>query len=158
MAFQIGDKVIHSAYGMGEIKNIKKMSIHEQVTNCYEVRTSDLTVWVPIEDDLQLSLRAPASPKEFKSLIAILSSPGEELPGDRILRKNLLLTELKDGKLASICRVLRDLNYYTRTTKTNDQEKYILERAMKSLLTEWTYSLNVPMDQAEQAVEKLLQA
>lgn len=158
MAFKIGDKVIHSTYGLGEVVNIKEMTIRDRLEKCYAIRTPELTVWVPIDDADHLSLRSPASPKEFKSLVSILSSPGEALTEDRQLRKNQLMAEIKDGKLASICRVVRDMHVYQRTTKLNDQEKYILERAMKSLLTEWTYSLNVSMTQAMKSVDELLKA
>jgi RNA polymerase-interacting CarD/CdnL/TRCF family regulator len=63
---------------------------------------------------------------------------------------------MKDGQLASICRVVRDLTHFQRSTKLNDQEKSILERAIKSLLTEWTYSLGVPLSQAHQSMMNLL--
>ncbi len=158
MAFQIGDKVIHSMHGLGEIVNIEKMLIHDRETNCYVVRTPELTVWIPIDDIQQHSLRTPTSPEEFTRLFTILTSPSETLPENRVVRKEVLMAQLKDGQLASICRIVRDLRHFLRTAKSNDQEKSILERATKSLLAEWTYSFNVPMLQAQQAVEKLLQA
>jgi RNA polymerase-interacting CarD/CdnL/TRCF family regulator len=122
------------------------------------VRTSELTVWIPIDNVQIHSLRTPTSPEEFESLFAVLTDPSEALPEDRVLRKEKLMALLKGGQLASICRVVRDLTHFMRTSKSNDQEKFILERATKSLLTEWTYSLKVPLNQAQQAVEKLLQA
>lgn len=158
MVFQIGDKVIHSMHGLGEIINIEKMVINDQETNCYVVRTPDLTIWIPIDAIQQHNLRTPTSPKEFKRVYAILASPSETLPENRELRKEQLMAQLKDGQLASICRIVRDLTHFARTYKANDQEKSILERATKSLLTEWTYSLKVPMAQAQQTIEKLLQA
>ena len=157
MIFQIGDKVIHSTHGLGEIVNIEKKFIDDRETNCYVVRTPELTVWIPIDDIQQHSLRTPTSPEEFTRLFAILTSPSETLPENRVVRKEQLMAQLKDGQLASICRIVRDLTHFLRTSKPSDQEKSILERATKSLLTEWTYSLNVPMFQAQQAVEKLLQ-
>jgi RNA polymerase-interacting CarD/CdnL/TRCF family regulator len=63
---------------------------------------------------------------------------------------------MRDGQLASICRVGRDLTYFKRIKKLNDQENSILERAMKSLLTEWIYSLGVSQYQAQQAMAKML--
>jgi RNA polymerase-interacting CarD/CdnL/TRCF family regulator len=64
--------------------------------------------------------------------------------------------QIKDGQIGSICRVVRDLTHYKRSTKLNEQEKYILERAMNSLLTEWTYSLETPLPQAQQDMTNLL--
>jgi RNA polymerase-interacting CarD/CdnL/TRCF family regulator len=158
MGFQIGDKVIHCSFGLGEITNIEEKTINGHLTNCYVVRITDMTVWIPIDDLQQNSLRVPTPPEEFMKTLPILTSPNENLLEDRVERKNQLIDKLKDGQLASICRVVRDLTYYRRNSKLNDQEKSILERAVKSLLTEWTLSLGTPQNLAYQAMESMLQS
>ena len=157
MIYHVGDKVIHVAHGLGEVVHIEEKTIHGRSTNCYVVRTQDLTVWIPIDDLQQNSLRMPATPDEFERLFVILNSPSETLPEDRVLRKDQLSALLRDGQLASICRVVRDLTHFMRTSKLNDQEKSILERATKSLITECTYSLGLSTIQAQREVEKQLQ-
>lgn len=156
MSFQIGDKVIHWRYGLGEITDIEEKVIQDSLTKCYVLRTSDLTIWIPINDQPQQSLRVPASADEFTTLFEILSSPSEQLLEDRIQRKDQLMLQMKDGQLASICRVVRDLTHLKHSAKLNDQEKAILERAINSLLTEWTYSLDMPMSQAKQEMSSML--
>ena len=156
MSFQIGDTVIHSTYGLGEIVLIEEKNIRGSSTNCYVLRTHDLMIWIPINDLHQDSLRTPASPDEFVRLFDILTSPGEALPEDRVMRKDQLLEHLKDGQLASICHVVRDLTNFRRIKKLNDQERSILGRATKSLLTEWIFSLGVSQIQAQQAMVSLL--
>jgi RNA polymerase-interacting CarD/CdnL/TRCF family regulator len=156
MSFHVGDKVIHWTYGLGEIVHIEEKTILGRNTNCYVFRTPDLMIWIPINDLQQRSLRLPTPPEEFVKLYDILTSPGEKLLEDRALRKDQLMARMKDGQLASICRVVRDLTHFKRVSKLNDQEKSILERAMNSLLTEWTYSLGMPLSQAHQAMTNLL--
>jgi RNA polymerase-interacting CarD/CdnL/TRCF family regulator len=156
MDFHIGDKVIHSTHGLGEIVHIEEKVIHDRPTNCYVVRTHELTIWIPINDLQQHSLRMPTLPDEFIRLFSILTSPGEALPEDRVLRKDQLIAHMKDGQLASICHVVRDLTHFKRIKKLNDQEKSILERAMNSLLIEWIYSLGVSQYQAQQAMTEML--
>ncbi len=158
MGFQTGDMVIHRTFGMGEIKRIEEKTINGHPVNCYVVGITDMTVWVPVDDQEQNSLRIPTSAEEFLKTLPILSSPNEALQEDRVLRKNQLMDELSDGKLSSICRVVRDLSHYRRSSKLNDQEKTILERAVKSLLTEWTLSLGTPQNQAYLAMETMLQS
>ena len=156
MDFHIGDKVIHSTYGLGEIVHIEKKVINGHPTDCYVVRTKDLTIWIPINDLHQHSLRTPTLPEDFKRLFSILTSPGEELPEDRVLRKDQLIANMRDGQLASICQVVRDLTHYQRSSKLNDQEKSILERAVNSLVTEWTFTLGTNPHQAIQTMESML--
>jgi RNA polymerase-interacting CarD/CdnL/TRCF family regulator len=157
MGFQIGDKVIHSTFGFGEIIKIEKKTIHGKLENCFVVQMSDMTIWIPIEGSDQTTLRAPTSPEEFIETLPILTSPTENLEEDRVLRKKQLSSRLNDGHLSSICRVVRDLSSYQRQTKLNDQERSILERAVRSLLTEWTFSLGTTPLQARQAMESLLE-
>lgn len=158
MAFRIGDKVIHCTFGLGEISQIEEKVINGHPVNCYVVQMNDMTIWVPMDDPEQNSLRTPTPPEEFVKTLPILGSPNEDLLEDRVLRKKQLTDQLKDGQLASICRVVRDLKHYQRSSKLNDQEKSILERAVKSLLTEWTFSLGTPQNQAYLTMENMLQS
>jgi RNA polymerase-interacting CarD/CdnL/TRCF family regulator len=158
MAFHVGDKVIHCTFGLGEITQIEEKSINGHQTSCYVVRVPDMTVWVPTDEAGQNSLRLPTPPEEFMKTLPILTSPNENLLEDRVERKNQLVDQLKDGQLSSICRVVRDLRHYQRNSKLNDQEKSILERAVKSLITEWTFSMGTPQHQAYQAMESMLQS
>jgi RNA polymerase-interacting CarD/CdnL/TRCF family regulator len=158
MGFQIGDKIIHRTFGMGEITRIEEKTFNGHQVNCYVVSITDMTIWVPVDNEETNSLRIPTSPEEFLKTLPILSSPNEALQEDRVLRKNQLMEELRDGQLSSICRVVRDLSHYQRSSKLNDQEKTILERAVKSLLTEWTLSLGTPQNLAYQTMENMLQS
>ena len=157
MGFRIGDKVIHCTYGLGEITRIEEKVINDQLTNCYVIQLNNMIIWVPMDDLGQNSLRVPTPPEEFINTLPILSSPNESLLEDRVLRKKQLSDQLKDGQLTSICRVIRDLTYYQRKSKLNDQERSILDRATRSLLTEWTFSLGTNQHQAQQAMESMLE-
>ncbi len=155
MGFQIGDKVIHCTYGLGEIISFEEKDIQGSFKNCYVVRITDMLIWVPVNTQQQ-TLRRPSSPEEFEKLSAILTFPGEVLPEDRVLRKNRLSEQIKDGQLASLCKVVRDLTLYKRTKKLNDQENSILERAINSLLAEWSYAQGIYPQQARQALATIL--
>jgi len=156
MGFRVGNKVIHCTFGLGEITQIEEKVINGQKEKCYVIQLSDMTIWVPMDDPGQSSLRVPTPPDEFMKTLPILSSQNENLLEDRVLRKKQLTDQLKDGQLASICRVVRDLRHYQRSSKLNDQEKSILERAVNSLVTEWTFTLGTNPHQAIQTMESML--
>ena len=156
MGFCVGDKVFHCTFRLGEVTQIEDKVINGHLTSCYVIQLEDMTIWVPLDDTRQSSLRGPTPPDEFIKTLPILSSPNEILLEDRVLRKKQLTDQLKDGHLESICRVLRDMTYYSRNSKLNDQEKSILERAVRSLLTEWTFTLGTSQIQAHQAMERML--
>ena len=156
MAFQVGDKVIHLSHGLGDIVKIEDKTIHNSNVRCYEVRTSNLTVWVPVDAGTRHSLRDPTPRKEFTKLFAVLQEPAEALPEDRYERQKKLLAMLNDGQLISVCRVVRDLSNYASNKKLGADDKSILERARNSLLTEWVFSLSVPLSKADRALRELL--
>lgn len=156
MDYHVGDKVIHWNYGLGEIVSIDEKFIHDRQMLCYVVRTRDLTIWVTADEPGKSSIRLPTPGNDFENLFAILRSPGTLLPVDRFERKTCLTERMKDGKLASICSVIRDLVFYRREKKLNDYDKSTLERAKSFLLTEWMYSLAVSQVQANTKLMDLL--
>lgn len=156
MDYQVGDKVIHRSYGLGEIVQVDEKFIHERQMICYVVRTRDLTIWVTADEPDKSSIRRPTPRSDFEKLFAILRSPGSPLPVDRFERKTYLTERMKDGKLASICSVIRDLVFYRREKKLNEYDNSTLERAESFLLTEWMYSLSVSKVQANSELMELL--
>lgn len=158
MDFQIGDSVIHRTFGFGEITDVEVRDINGTQVNCYVVQVNHTTIWVPADIPGLNSLRSPTLPKEFIETINILTSSPDPLDQDRLLRKKYLLDRLRDGRLTSICQVVRDLTHYKRMSKLNDQEKSILEQANNSLLAEWSRSLEIPLDEAQKSMEVMLQS
>lgn len=156
MDFQVGDKVVHWNYGMGEILQFDEKLLAGQMTRCYVVRIRDLTIWVPIHQMGDSSLRPPTPRDQFENLFAILCGPGELLSNDRMERRTQLLEKIRDGSLESICQVVRDLSFYRQMKKLNDHDKTILERAQRFLLNEWGLALTVSLPEAERELERLL--
>jgi RNA polymerase-interacting CarD/CdnL/TRCF family regulator len=156
MNFQVGDQVVHWTYGPGEVIQMDEKALSGRTETYYVVQIRDMTLYVPINDQGQTSLRLPTPSGEFEHLFTILQSPEEPLSGDRWERKNQLMEQMKDGRLESICRVIRDLVAFRRAKKLNDYDAAILERAQNFLLTEWQISLGIPRAQAERELHVLL--
>lgn len=156
MGYQVGDKVIHWNYGFGEIVQLDVKYIQERQTPYFVVRIRDFSIWVVADETAEANLRLPTSAGDFENLFAILHSPGEPLPNDRFERKKLLVQRMRDGKLASVCGVVRDLTLQRTLKKLNDDDRSMLERAKNFLLAEWTFSLSVPMAKAHSELGQLL--
>lgn len=155
-AFQVGDQVIHWVYGFGEIIQLDEKVLSGKPGKYYVVQMSDMILWVPMNEAGEHHLRLPTQAKDFKQLFNILASPGETLPPDRHARRIYLMQLMNDGTLASICRVVRDLEHYKKDNKTNEYDHSILERARGSLLTEWSVALSKPIQQVEHELNAIL--
>lgn len=154
--FQVGEKVVHWVYGLGEIIQLDEKKLQGKTLQYYVVQIRDLTLWVPAGDEGETCLRYPTPASEFRELFTILKQPGEPLSENRLLRKTQLADQLKDGKLSSICRTVRDLTVQGRVKKLNENDTQYLDRARNLLLTEWAVSLSVPLEQARDELNHLL--
>lgn len=158
MEFQVGDRVVHWAYGLGEIVQLDEKKLSGQVLQYYVVRIADLKLWVPVENAGPGSLRLPTAVGEFETLFTILRSAEEPLPEDRMERKRQLGEQMRTRSSASICRVIRDLTFFGRRKKLSENDQEILGRARGFLLEEWMVSLSISLGQAQRDLDELLGA
>jgi CarD family transcriptional regulator len=156
MNHQIGDKVVHRAYGPGEVMGVDEKEISGRRMRYYEILIGDLTLWVPTEEDGQSSVRELTPADQFSQLFTILSQPGKPLSPDTLERKAYLAQEMRYGNLALVCEVIRDLSFFHQTNKLNENDQLTLKRAEKLLLSEWALALGVPIEEAAQQLEQLL--
>lgn len=157
ISFQVGDQVVHAAYGPGVIIEVDEKKLAGRSKLYYVVEVHDLTLWVPVDQVGDRNLRRLTPAGEFKRLFTILSSQGDALPPDRHERKLHLLERLKDRNLESVCLVIRDLTLHRNTSRMNDTDNAILERSREALLLEWSNVLSIPMMQAERELRQLLE-
>lgn len=156
MLFNVGDAVMHWTYGYGHVVGIEERVISEKSAQYYAISIRDLTVWVPLDDQLATRLRPPATQAEFEELFSILSGTGEPLPEDRQFRKLAVLETLKDGKASSLCRVVRDLTSYQQAHNLSETDAQLLKRTREALLAEWTHTFSITPREAEDELHKLL--
>ena len=156
MEFNVGDPVMHWTYGFGHVVGIEERIISGLKILYYAISVRDLTVWVPADNQLATRLRPPTPRKHFKSLFAILTGAGEPLPEDRRERKDFLVEKLKVGQAQALCHVLRDLAIFQQAHPLNDNDQSLMKRSRDALLGEWSYSLSVPVVEAESELRRML--
>jgi RNA polymerase-interacting CarD/CdnL/TRCF family regulator len=153
-----GDTVMHWTYGIGQIVNLEERALAGVKTIYYVVQAKDIMVWVPADSNVESRLRPPTPKDRFEGLLAILSSPSEPLPQERLERKTHLLKLLKDSRPESLCQVIRDLTAYQKqqTRPMYDNDQMILKQARNTLLGEWGFVLSITHAQAEHELHRLL--
>lgn len=156
MEFLIDDPVVHCLYGMGLVAGVEERTYNESTTIYYKVCVADLTVWVPADENLQSRLRPPSSIRELKQALAILSTPAEVLPKDGRERNLLLRERMKNGGIAALCRVIRDLACFRGNRSWNDYDHTLMKRMQKTLVGEWAFVLSIPEEQAADKLRQLL--
>ena len=158
MNFHEGDSVMHWTHGLGKVLRLEAMTLSGEEILYYAIEIGDMTVWVPADSKVRTRLRPPTPKLRFERVLAILSSPSEPLPEDRLERKSRLLELVQDGRPESLCQVIRDLSAYQKQQirPLNDNDLMILKQSRKTLLGEWECVLSVTHAQAEHELHRLL--
>jgi RNA polymerase-interacting CarD/CdnL/TRCF family regulator len=158
MNFHTGDTVMHWTYGIGQIVNLEERDLSGSKTLYYAVQARDLTVWVPADSNVGSRLRTPTPKSRFKQMLTILSDPSEPLPEDRLERRTRLLELLSDGRVESLCQLIRDLSAYQKqkVKPMNDNDQMVLKQSRNTLLGEWEFVLSITHAEAEHELHHLL--
>ena len=158
MNFHEGDPVMHWTHGLGKVVRTEAMDLSGEQILYYVIEIGDMTVWVPADDKLETRLRLPTRAAEFQTLMGILSHPGDPLPVDRFERKKMLLAWLKEGSAEALFRVIRSLSSHRHLHPLNEDDQTLLKRSRHALLGEWSFSMSIPLAQAEHELQHLLAA
>ena len=81
MAYTIDDWVVHTHYGVGQIKRIEVKPIHGEDTKCFKVTTKDGTFWFPTTDDDNPRIRPVASKEIIHKVVKTLRRKATYLAG-----------------------------------------------------------------------------
>jgi RNA polymerase-interacting CarD/CdnL/TRCF family regulator len=158
MEYQIGDWVVHSTHGLGQIMAIEERTINDIESLYYMVKVASLTIWVPLDENINSRLRAPNDATGFMESIAVLSEPAESLPNDYRQRNLQLHERLIGGSVEAYCKVIRDLAAYRQGRPSSDHDSALMKHAQSILIGEWSFSLSITLDAAQLELNRFITA
>ena len=85
--YSLDDWVVHSYYGVGQIKRVEFKPINEEEQECFKVKTKDSTFWFPTTDTDNPRIRPVASVALMKKVISQLRSEPNIVELDKKLWK-----------------------------------------------------------------------
>jgi RNA polymerase-interacting CarD/CdnL/TRCF family regulator len=156
--FEIGDKVVHPQYGVGEIVKLEDREFERgDIRGYYEIHIpGGSTVWVPV--DLPNSgLRRLAKKSELARCREILRASPLPLTEDGRVRQSTLVAHLKQGTLAAQCEVVRDLSAFVAHKPSYGTITAFLEAMLRVLCQEWAMVQDVSMSEAMAEISALLE-
>ena len=80
--YSIGQWVVHSQYGVGQIKQIERVPLHgnmEEKEKCFTVQTKEGVFWFPVNQNDNPRVRPITSEKKFKEALETLQEPPEDI-------------------------------------------------------------------------------
>jgi CarD family transcriptional regulator len=155
--FNVGDKVIHPAYGAGTIVTIEEKQVGEQQRTYYiiELLTQAGTLMVPVARADELGLRPPV--KQPEQVLDVLTSEPTMLSSDHRERQELISTDLRSGDVRKISEAVRDLAYREREERLTEADQKLYRQAQGFLAGEIALSQGIDVEAAQSQVASVLE-
>lgn len=161
MSFNVGDKAVHPAHGVGEVTAIEKRDIAGSAKRFYVLRIldSDMKVMVPLDGADRLGLRPIITKKEAAQVLDVLSEEGVAVTSQPWNRRHREYTEmLNSGSLLEVAKVLRDLSRLKGDKELSFGERRLLDQARGLLVREIALARRCQESRIEEEIQGILAA
>ncbi|MFO0610335.1 MAG: CarD family transcriptional regulator [Polyangiales bacterium] len=157
-SFQVGDKAVHPAHGLGEVTAIENRMAggNDALYYVLKILESGMRVMVPTRAADAVGLRGVMSPEEAERVLEVFSTREKPVgtgPWNRRLRAYTEL--LKSGSPVEVARVLRDL-YAVKLRHEKELsygERRLMDQARALLLKELALATGSDEKSVERAIE-----
>ncbi len=155
--FNVGDWIVHTFHGVGKVEKIVKKQLDDSKQQFYKVSTNDIDYWLPFGSENVDHIEPLRSKKDFAHAIKILSSQPEPLTDHHKGRTAEIHERWQIGTLESRAELLRDLNGRDHEKKLNFNEKELMEKITKYMISEWLIcDSKLTRKKAQQKISKAL--
>jgi CarD family transcriptional regulator len=146
-----GDWLVHAQHGIGEVMDFCSRNIGGEETTCLEIKTTDLTYWLPINDASAHHIRHVSTPGNFKVALTAISATPEPISDDFRVRNSYISAEIANGTLSSKALLIRDMNCRQVRKGYDVNENSTLKRLKLQFVDEMMMAckLNRPSAQAK---------
>ena len=158
MQYETGDRVVHPAYGGGEIRAIQEKSFLNHTNRYYEifVSTKNMTIMVPVKKAHEVGIRPVSGGETLDQLWSILERAPRDLSDQYQERQDIIKEQIRTGDLLEIARALRDLLGRQDEHKLTQADRGLVDQAEGFIASELALALNISIDEAKKKVRSLL--
>jgi CarD family transcriptional regulator len=157
ITFKKGDNVVYPNHGAGCVAGIEKKTVQGEERSYYIVYIpdSELTLSIPVDGDTGLR---PCSDKEStERALATLSDEVTEMPANWNQRLKHNREKLRDGDIAEVAEVVRNLSVFGGENGLSTGERGMLSKARQILVSEIALVRDVGVTEAETMIETALE-
>lgn len=158
MQLNIGDLVVHPAFGIGHIAEIeeKQFSAQGPTRQYYKITRLQHTMWIRVGAEEASGLRLVTASSDLDQYRDLLSSPPVALNTDQQQRQLELDSRLQEGSFRGVCEVMRDLTAWNLLKPLGQADTTTLQKTRVSLYEEWATAAGVSNIEASKEVDTLL--
>ena len=156
--FKPGDKVVYPHHGAAVIvKKQKKKAFGENTEYLVlEMAHGELTLSVPVDKAEEVGMRWPIDKDDVEDLFEVLQKRDIREPANWSRRFKNHQEKLKSGDVYQVAEVVRNLALRDREKGLSAGEKTLYNKARNVLVSELSFALDVPEDDAMEKVDGAL--
>ena len=156
MPFKVGDKVVYPHHGAAVIEGTDTITMPDGGKNKYFVLRmthGDLTLKVPTDRAEEIGMRYPISKEDVEDVFEVLAKKDVREPTNWSRRFKNHQEKLKSGDVYQVAEVVRNLSLRDQAKGLSAGEKSMFVKARSVLVSELSFALDVPEDDALGEVE-----
>lgn len=159
LPFAVNQKVVYPLQGVGQIMAIMERTFKGKPTQYYQIflPVTDMTVMIPVAKAVEIGIRAIVPKEKAQEAFNIIASDFEPVTADWKMRYQMNLDHLKSGDITDIALVVRNLYHRSKVKELPILERKLYDSAMKLLIDEIAFSLDVPVSEVERIVHEKLE-
>lgn len=157
--FQVGDKAVYPAQGVGEIIGIDEKSVSGKTHRfyCLRILDTDIRILVPIDNAEQVGLRNVVGLDDVAAIYDVLQDTETCLDKQTWNRRYRgFMEKIKTGSLFEVAEVFRDLHRLKRTKTLAFGERRMLETARGLIVQELSVAKGLSAAKIEGELSTLL--
>ena len=156
--FKVNDKIVHTTWGGGYIRNITTKEVSEEAIECYEIELllNTSRVFVPKSNLDVADVRLPGTKADNKKAVDILKGRKGRLANDWKARVTFLKNRLEQGTLKVYAQTVKDLRLGYVEDTISSTERKIYMRAYDLLASEIALIRDCDIKDASKYIENQL--
>lgn len=156
IAFDVGDWIVHSFYGVGQIEGVEERPVQGEEVDCFKVHTPNAEYWVPVERVDNPRIRPIASKNRMQRALRVLKKIPERMNKNYRVRQARIQEVISGGSLIEMARLLRDLRGRQIDRKLNATEMTAFDDLSERMMRELSVAMKIRMAAARTRLEELL--
>lgn len=155
--YSVDDWIVHSQYGIGQLKGVDVKGISGEEINYYRIETNDSTFWVPFDQMNGDKLRAVSTMEDIQQAIAVLQETPQEMSSNYKIRQIRIKEALVGNTPQAFAKIIRDLHALQRKKGILNQSERDSFRIIKQRLAEeWAIVTDGQTSEVMTKLENLL--
>ena len=151
-----GDWVVHAYHGIGQVMGLSSKIIGGEKRVCLEIKTVNLTYWLPITDSGMKHIRLVSTPSNFEEALMTMSDLPEILNENFRVRLIYINEEIAKGSLISNAHLIRDMYERNARKDIHINEKGTFEKLKMQFVEELMLVCNMNKQTAQTKLDKAL--